>query len=342
MNYISSLFHCICLLLKLYLFMKTRILLTIGDINGIGPEIILKALIAPELSSRYDLTVVSPHRVLDFYSELLKLKIRSRKFKLMEFDVRDVSIQPGAASRVSGFVAGRSVQIAAELCKQGKCDAIVTAPVSKKALNMAGFRYLGHTEMLAHLDRAKQGVMMMIHDKLKIGFASTHPPLKNAAGALNRIVIEEKLRICYDSLKKDFNIKKPRIAVLSLNPHAGESGQIGDEEIKIIKPSINSLKKLKDLKIEGPFPSDSFFANRSYNNYHLTFAMYHDQGMIPFKMIAGPRGVNFTAGLSFIRTSPDHGTAFDIAGENIADEVSLIAAIGTADRIFKNRNRNSR
>lgn len=337
----SSLFHCICLLLNLYLFMKTRILLTIGDVNGIGPEIILKAFNHAKLSSQHDLTVVAPLYVLEYYSRLYNFKINVSNIKLIEIGGNHVKIQPGKISKGSGIITGIAIQTAAELCLNKKYDAIVTAPISKKALNLAGFNYNGHTEMLAALSNVKEAVMIMIHNKISIGFASTHPPLKKVTGILSKNLLMDKIRICNDSIMKDFGINKPRIAVLSLNPHAGEGGQISDEEIKVIKPAMKSLKKKLNASIlDGPFPSDSYFANKTYNKYNLTFAMYHDQGMIPFKMIAGAYGVNYTAGLCFVRTSPDHGTAFDIAGKNLASEVSLIAAIKTAERIFKYRLKN--
>jgi 4-hydroxythreonine-4-phosphate dehydrogenase len=317
--------------------MKTRILLTIGDINGIGPEIILKILNNSNFISQYDLTVVAPIHALEYYSGLYNLKINVSNIKRIEIEGNHVKVQPGKISKMSGLIAGFAIQTAVELCLKRKYDAIVTAPISKKALNLAGFNYNGHTEMLAVLSKVKQVVMIMVHNKISIGFASTHPPLKNVTGILGKNLLVDKISICYDSIINDFGINKPRIAVLSLNPHSGEGGQIGDEEIKIIKPAMNFLKKKLKALLDGPFPSDSYFANKTYNKYHLTFAMYHDQGMIPFKMVAGAFGVNYTAGLSFVRTSPDHGTAFDIAGKNLASEVSLIAAIKAADRIFKNR-----
>jgi 4-hydroxythreonine-4-phosphate dehydrogenase len=207
-------------------------------------------------------------------------------------------------------------------------------------MNIAGFKYDGHTEMLTALDESPASLMFMTSAKLKMAFATTHPPLNKVSGFITRRLLDAKIKTAYNSLVNDFGIINPRIAVLSLNPHAGEGGQIGNEEKKIIEPAINSLrKKLNNAVIEGPFPSDGFFAVKKYNNFDLTFALYHDQGFIPFKMIAGFKGVNFTAGLSFVRTSPDHGTAFDIAGKNIADPSGLMEAIKTADKISRNRNK---
>jgi 4-hydroxythreonine-4-phosphate dehydrogenase len=317
--------------------MKTRILITIGDINGIGPEIILKTLARPGFTDKYDITVISPVKVLEYYYRLFKLKPKG-KFKVYSVCEGKVKLEPGKITKESGYISGFAIKTAIELCMRNEYDAVVTAPISKKALNMGGFKYDGHTEMLTDLSGAKSSAMVMVDKKMLMGFASTHPPLKNVAKLLTKQLLIDKLRVCFDSLRHDFGILKPKIGVLSLNPHAGEGGKIGNEEIKVITPAISAFAgKHKNAVIRGPFPSDSYFGNRTYDKFDLTFALYHDQGFIPFKMISGKKGVNFTAGLSFVRTSPDHGTAFDIAGKNIASEESLISAIATADRIFKNR-----
>jgi 4-hydroxythreonine-4-phosphate dehydrogenase len=178
----------------------------------------------------------------------------------------------------------------------------------------------------------------MLGKKINMGFASTHPPIKLVAGLITPALLKSKIGICIESLKYDLRKNKPSIGVLALNPHAGEGGQIGDEEIKIISPTLRMLrKKYKNVNISEPQSPDAYFASAAYKKYDMTFAMYHDQGFIPFKMIEGHMGVNFTAGLKFIRTSPDHGTAFDIAGKGIASPVSLVEAIKSADRIHKNR-----
>ena len=317
--------------------MKTRILITIGDINGIGPEIILKTLARPGFTEKYDITVISPVKVLEYYYRRFKLKPRG-KFNIFSVCEGKVKIEPGKITKESGYISGFAIKTAIELCLRNEYDAVVTAPISKKALNMGGFKYDGHTEMLTDLSGAKSSAMIMVDKRLLMGFASTHPPLRNVAKLLTKQLLIDKLNVCYNSLKRDFGVSKPKIGVLSLNPHAGESGQIGNEEIKTITPAVSAFaKKYRDAAVTGPFPSDSYFGNRTYDNFDLTFALYHDQGFIPFKMIAGKRGVNFTAGLGFVRTSPDHGTAFDIAGKNKASDESLVSAVITADRIFKNR-----
>ncbi len=318
--------------------MKTRILVTIGDINGIGPEIILKTLRHKSFINKFDITVVSPFSVLSYYSKLYKLKLEADDFNIIPIGNKNPGIKPGKITAESGYISGLAIKSAIELCLAGEYDAIVTAPISKKALNLGGFNYDGHTEMLTELGKAKDTCMVMLSNRINIGFATTHPPLSKAAGLITKNLLMSKLSVCYNSLKNDLGIKKPLLGVLGLNPHAGDSGLIGNEEIKIITPVINSLrKKYKDAKLEGPFSPDAYFASKKYNNYDMTFAMYHDQGFIPFKMIAGLYGTNFTAGLSFVRTSPDHGTAFDIAGKNKASQTSILEAIKWADKIHKRR-----
>lgn len=321
--------------------MKTRILITIGDINGIGPETILKTLNNKSIANKFDITVLSPFSVIEYYSKLFKMKMDMDRFSILPVGGENVKVLPGKISKDSGFISGLAIKTAIELCIAGEYDAMVTAPISKEALNLGGFKYDGHTEMLKDYGKAKDVVMVMISGKINMGFASTHPSLKDAAGIITKKLLDSKISICYYSLKNDLGVNNPKIGVLPLNPHAGDGGIIGDEEIKIINPAIKTLRnKFKNAVIEGPFPADSYFANKTYTKYNMTFAMYHDQGFIPFKMIAGHYGTNFTAGLSFIRTSPDHGTAFDIAGKGIASEVSLVEAVKTADGIYKNRIRN--
>jgi 4-hydroxythreonine-4-phosphate dehydrogenase len=320
--------------------MKTRILITVGDMNGIGPEIILKALSTPGIAEKYDITVITPTTVMEYYYRLMGLEPLRGKFKIISICEGKAYVQPGMETKEAGYIAGFAIRLAVNKCREGIYDAIVTAPISKKALNLGGFKYDGHTEMLAGLDNPISAAMIMLSSKLKMGFATTHPPLGNVAGLITKPRLEEKIKTCYYSLKNDFDIDEPKLGVLALNPHAGEHGQIGKEEIKIMIPVLEKLRiKFTSLVLDGPFSSDAYFANRAYERYDMTFALYHDQGFIPFKMLAGLKGVNFTAGLSFVRTSPDHGTAFDIAGKNKADPISLLEAIKRADIISKNRKR---
>jgi 4-hydroxythreonine-4-phosphate dehydrogenase len=319
--------------------MKTRILITIGDINGIGPEIIIKTLKNEKFIKRFDITVLSPIKVLEYYAKRLGIKLWADNFNVTPVAEKFADIKTGAITAESGFVSGMAIAEAIRLCMAGEYDAVVTAPISKEALNKGGFNYDGHTEMLTGLSKAKDSCMVMLGKEINMGFASTHPPLKKAAGLINRQLLNSKISICYNTLKYDLGITKPQIGVLALNPHAGDGGLIGNEEIKIINPALKMLrKKYRDLFLSEPYPADSYFANKIYKKFDMTFAMYHDQGFIPFKMIAGLNGVNFTAGLKFVRTSPDHGTAFDIAGKGIANPASLIGAIKAADKIYRKRN----
>lgn len=318
--------------------MKTRILVTIGDINGIGPEIVLKTLAKPGFTDKYDITVVTPVSVLEYYYRLYRLKPAESNFKIFSVCEGKAIIKPGQITKEAGYIAGFAIKTVVELCLKDEYDVIVTSPISKKALNLGGFKYDGHTEMLTALHKLKTSVMVMVSRKINVAFATTHPALKNVAKLLTKQLLIDKLKVTYESLKKDFGISKPRIGVLSLNPHAGEGGQIGSEETKVILPAMQAfVKKHNDVLLDGPFPSDSYFGEKKYEKYDMTFAMYHDQGFVPFKMLAGKQGTNFTAGLSFVRTSPDHGTAFDIAGKNLATEESLVVAIKTADKIFRTR-----
>lgn len=318
--------------------MKTRILITIGDLNGVGPEIILKTLRNRSITDKFDITVISPFSVLSYYAKLYKMKLTLDNFNVIPIASEKVKITPGRITEESGYVSGLAIDTAIQLAKRGDYDAIVTAPINKRALNLGGYNYDGHTEMLTDLGGSRKTCMVMLSDKFNIAFATTHPPIKKVAGLITKSLLAEKFEVCYNTLRNDLGYKNPVMGVLGLNPHAGDSGQIGDEEEKIIKPALKAAaKKHRGLKLGGPFSPDAYFASRKYKSFDMTFAMYHDQGFIPFKMLAGHYGTNFTAGLSFIRTSPDHGTAFDIAGKNKASEVSLVEAIKWADKLHKNR-----
>lgn len=322
--------------------MKTRILVTVGDINGIGPEIILKTLKHKTIVNKYDITVISPISVLSYYAKLLKIKLTLDKFNILPVASENVKVLPGKITEESGYISGLAIDTAIQLTLNGEYDAIVTAPISKESLNLGGYNYSGHTEMLTGLSGARETCMVMLSDKFNISFVTTHPPIKDVAVLITKKLLLKKIEVCYNSLKKDLNIKKPVFGILGLNPHAGDGGVIGNEEIDIIKPALRTAsKKLKGVRFSGPFSADGYFASGAYKNFDMTLAMYHDQGFIPFKMIAGHKGTNFTAGLSFVRTSPDHGTAFDIAGKNKASEVSLIEAVKWADKIHKNRLKNN-
>jgi 4-hydroxythreonine-4-phosphate dehydrogenase len=318
--------------------MKTRILVTIGDINGIGPEIILKTLKNGSFIKKYDITVVSPIYVLSYYAKLLKIKLSMDNFNIIPIATEKFNINIGRITEESGYISGLAIDTAIQLALSGEYDAIVTAPINKKSLNMGGYNFTGHTEMLTSIGGAKNTCMIMLSDIFNIAFVTTHPPLKNVSSLITKKLLMSKIEVCYNMLKNDLGIRKPKMGVLGLNPHAGDNGFIGDEERKTILPAVNdAMLKYNDMFISEPQSADGYFSSKKYLKYDITLAMYHDQGFIPFKMLAGHKGTNYTAGLSFIRTSPDHGTAFDIAGKNKASEVSLVDAIKWADKLSRNR-----
>ena len=327
--------------------MKPLIAITIGDFNGIGPEIALKAITHPSVKKICNPVLIGPLGVFEYTAHQLKLKMKLTKvsFPILQrltspvFDVADgigADIQYGIPTKVSGRSAGVAIERAVELCMQNKVSAMVTAPVSKEALNLAGYNFPGQTEMIALLSHSQRVVMMLVSEIMRIGLVTIHTGLKNVAAQISKEKIVEKISIIDESLKRDFRLKKPRLAILALNPHAGESGLIGMEEKEIIAPAI-AESKAAGIIAEGPFPADAFFGKHAYKEFDTIVAMYHDQGLIPLKMSSFEKGVNFSAGLKIIRTSPDHGTAYDIAGKNKANLSSMFEAIKLAVRISKNR-----
>jgi 4-hydroxythreonine-4-phosphate dehydrogenase len=239
--------------------------------------------------------------------------------------------------RNAGKLAGDAIKIAAELCIHRKFDAMVTLPISKESFNKAGFDYPGHTEMLKELTSSGSTAMIMHSSNLILSLITVHIPLSYVSKKINERTIIEKVILFNNSLVKDFNIRKPKIAILGLNPHSGDGGKLGDTEMKVITPAINKMLTA-GFDLDGPFPADGFFANKTYKKFDGTIAMYHDQGLIAFKMISKDKGVNYTAGINIIRTSPNHGTGFDIAGKGIANPNSTIEAIKLIGKLFTNKN----
>lgn len=332
--------------------MRPKIAITIGDINGIGPEVAIKSMIKKNVLSKAQPFIIAPIKIISTYCKLLNLKFHIMENEydfLPENDLinvlpmgkfKNLEINIGKPTKTSGKIAGESITIAVELCVQKKADAVCTSPISKKALNLAGFNYPGQTEMIAKLSNSKRYLMMFVNSKIKLGLATIHIPISKVSKTLSEKLLTEKIEILIDSLKYDFDIKSPTLAVLGLNPHAGEDGLIGNEEQRLIKPVINRFNKEK-IKIDGPFPADGFFGERKYKNYDAVLSLYHDQGLIPVKLIDFYKTVNFSAGLNIIRTSPDHGTAYDIAGKLIANEKSMELSIILSAKIFKNRVKHS-
>ncbi len=329
---------------------KPRIGITIGDLNGIGPEVIIKALTDPRILSVITPVVYGSTRVLSYYRKLMGLeefnysivKAKGQFFPKVINVVNcwedEVRITPGQPSRESAHAALISLRRVVEEVKEGLLDGFVTAPIDKNMIYGDDFPFHGHTEYLTQTFDAMESLMLMVGESLKVGLVTEHIPVKDISSHLTAERVELKIRLMELSLKNDFHISKPKIAVLSLNPHASDEGLIGDEENMVIKPVINDLKS-KGKLIYGPYPADGFFGSGQHQKFDAILAMYHDQGLIPFKYIAFENGVNFTAGLPAVRTSPDHGTAYGIAGKNLADEGSMRQAIYLATDIIKNRAR---
>lgn len=328
---------------------KPIIGISIGDFNGIGPEVILKAVGGNRLNKICTPVIYGSGKVINRYRQLLDIKdwqfftiqkieqVNHKQVNVINcMNDQNLEVQPGVVSPEAGKLAFESLKRAVEDLKLGKIDALVTAPINKHNIQSDDFKFPGHTEYLADAFGVNQELMFMVSDELKIGVATGHLPLEDVKKQISKELIIKKLDQIKSSLIRDFGKQKPRIAVLGLNPHAGENGLLGNEEKDIIQPALNEYKKKGNL-VFGPFPADGFFGTSAWKSYDAVLAMYHDQGLMPFKMIAFEDGVNFTAGLPKVRTSPDHGTAYDIAGKNIADESSMLNAIYMAIDIARNR-----
>lgn len=330
---------------------KPVVLITQGDHNGIGPEIALKAVSSPEVRRCCIPVLVGSMDVFEYWAKLLRIRILLKEIEPPNKPINTSQavisvvickpyerfrVRPGKLSADAGKLAGDCIVQSASFCLHHLADAVVTAPVSKEALNSGEYHYTGQTDLLAAMCKAKQYVMMFIANGMRVGLATIHLPLRAVHRSINRQHILEKLNVIHLSLKRDFAIKSPKIAVLGLNPHAGEHGLLGTEEDQQILPAITKARAAR-IRVDGPFPADGFFGTHAYTAYDAVLAMYHDQGLIPLKMSGFERGVNFTAGLPIVRTSPGHGTAFDIAGKGIANPGSMIEAIKLATVIVRNR-----
>jgi len=327
---------------------NTIIGFSIGDVNGIGIEVILKALSDNRMLDIMTPVIYGSEKALTFYKNLIaptnihlhKIKsinqVSSKKVNFISVCNENITINPGENSTAAGKYAFESLEAVTNDLAAAKIDVIVTGPINKKNIQSDQFNFPGHTEYLTSLSNADDSLMLMVHENLKVGVVTNHLPLSSVSEVLDKELIFKKLVLLNNSLKLDFGIASPKIAVLGLNPHAGENGMLGDEEEKLISPAVQ-MGKSNNIFAFGPFPADGFFGAGSFQEFDGVLAMYHDQGLVPFKTIAGGRGVNFTAGLPIVRTSPDHGTGFDIAGKNKANEASLRNAIYLGVDIHKNR-----
>lgn len=331
---------------------KIRIGITMGDVNGVGPEVVIKALADNRLLNLVTPVVYGSAKAISFYKKQLNIEdfnysqVRNKgQFAPKSVNVvncwdDNLEILPGKASKDAGKAALVALRQGASDLKEGLTDALVTAPIDKHTIHSDEFPFKGHTEFLTDFFGTGDALMFMVSDTVKVALVTEHIAVKDIASAVTKERIESKLKLMEQSLKKDFGVNKPRIAVLALNPHAGDNGLMGQEEEQIIKPVIADLKN-KGKLVFGPHPADGFFASGSHLKYDGVLAMYHDQGLVPFKTIAFENGVNFTAGLPVVRTSPDHGTGYAIAGKNQANESSMREAIYQAYDIFRQRNEQS-
>ena len=327
---------------------KIKIGISVGDINGIGIEVIMKALSDARILDFMTPIVYANTKVTSFHRKALGMhdfnfhviqspdQAHPKRPNLINCWQEDVKVNLGEQTEMGGKYAFISLEKATLDLTEGRIDALVTAPINKQNIQQEGFEFPGHTEYLQAKSGANDVLMFMISEDLKIGVVTGHVPVKDIADQLTKESIVQKLLVMNQSLKKDFWIQKPKIAVLGLNPHAGDQGLIGKEELEIIQPAIEQANT-EGAFCFGPYPADGFFASRAYLQFDGVLAMYHDQGLIPFKNLADRQGVNFTAGLSFVRTSPDHGTAYDLAGKNQASPTSFREALFLAVSIVKNR-----
>ena len=327
---------------------KIRVAITHGDTNGIGYEVILKTFADPEMFELCTPIIYGSPKVAAYHKKLLGLNTQfsiidnaaeakeGRLNMLATFD-DEVKVEFGESSVMAGEAALKALDRAMTDFRSEYYDVLVTAPINKKNIQSDLFHFHGHTEYIEDcVGEGNKALMILTNGSLRVALVTTHLPIKDVAKAITKEAIIEKATILHKSLKRDFRISNPRIAVLALNPHAGDSGVIGDEEQTTIIPAIEELAE-QGIQAFGPYPADGFFGSGQYDKFDAVLAMYHDQGLAPFKTLAVEDGVNYTAGLPIVRTSPDHGTAYDIAGKCVADENSFRQAVYMAIDIFRNR-----
>ncbi|MDR3267264.1 MAG: 4-hydroxythreonine-4-phosphate dehydrogenase PdxA [Tannerella sp.] len=329
-----------------------KIGITQGDINGIGYEVILKTFSDERIFEMCIPILFGSHKVANFYKKLIETEdIKSAEFQVINDINKTVQgklnivpciddntpIEPGQSTQTSGQAALKSLERAVGELKKGAIDGLLTAPINKYNIQSKNFHFAGHTEYLEnHFSTTTKSLMILLNENIRVALATGHIPLSEVKSNLTTEKIVEKLKIFDKSLKEDFGIVRPRIAVLALNPHAGDNGIIGNEEKEIIQPAITEAENA-GISVFGPYAADGFFGSRNPDFFDGILAMYHDQGLAPFKALAMDDGVNFTAGLSIVRTSPAHGTAYDIAGKNQASENSFRHALYTLLDIYRNR-----
>ncbi len=321
--------------------------ISIGDLNGIGSEVILKTFEDNRMLELCTPVIFANAKIVSFLRKELNIDIAIHgidkldqlvvgKLNVLNVWREGVNLELGKNDDVVGSYAIKSFVAATKALKEGFVDVLVTAPINKYNVQSEEFKFPGHTD---YLDKELEGdaLMLMVHDDLRVGLLTDHVPVNEVAKHLNEKLISNKIKTLIQTLKQDFEIEKPKVAVLGLNPHSGDNGVIGQEEEKIIKPTLKKLFEAGNM-VFGPFPADGFFGSAQYEKYDAVIATYHDQGLIPFKTLSFGNGVNYTAGLNKIRTSPDHGTAYEIAGKGVANHESFKEAVYLAIDIFKKRN----
>ncbi|MEY5049529.1 MAG: 4-hydroxythreonine-4-phosphate dehydrogenase PdxA [Bacteroidota bacterium] len=326
---------------------KPIIGITLGDFNGIGPEVIFKTLNDSRITKLCTPVIYASIKVIQRWKKLLDLEdfhyqgiksideVNLKKINVVQVWEDDYAVEPGKVTDIAGKCAYLSLKAATEDLQNNKLDGIVTSPINKKNIQNEEFKYAGHTEFFADkFGKNSESLMFLVAEKLKVAVVTGHIPISKVASTITKDLIVSKAKLILNSLKKDFGLGKPKVAILGLNPHAGDNGIIGTEDDEIVSAAIEELKNGGNL-VFGPYPADGFFGNGSYDKFDAVLAMYHDQGLIPFKTLSMETGVNYTAGLSVVRTSPDHGTAYDIAGKNKADETSFREALFTNIQILK-------
>ena len=328
---------------------KIRVAITHGDLNGVGYEVIIKTFSDARMFDLCTPVLYGSSKVASYHKKLLAsvpqemnfLSLRDaseaqdHRYNVVNLTQDEIKIDLGKSTEVAGALSRESLIRACADLKDGKVDVLVTAPINKRNIQAADFDFPGHTEFLSH-QFGSSSLMLMVCDRIRIGIVTNHLALKDVPNALTPELMLEKLTILDQSLRRDFRITRPKIAVLALDPHAGDNGVIGDFDAKVITPVIEQAQA-NGILAYGPFPSDGFFGSSQFNNFDGVLALYHDQGLIPFKLMSFTEGVNYTAGLPYVRTSPAHGTGYDIAGKDKASEQSMRSAVYLACNIYRNR-----
>lgn len=329
---------------------RVKVGITHGDLNGIGYEIIIKTLHDQRILEMITPLVYGTSKVASYHRKVLGLNdfnfnlvkhadaANPKRPNIINCHEDDVKIELGKSTGIAGELAYEALEMACRDLSEGKIDVLVTAPINKKNIQSDDFHFPGHTEYLAEKFGSDDVLMLMISNSLRIGVVTGHIPISEVPGAITQDLILHKVRVMNETLKRDFNINRPRIALLGLNPHAGDNGLLGKEEQETIIPAIGTAFN-EGILAYGPYAADGFFGSSAFNSFDGVLAMYHDQGLIPFKAMSFESGVNYTAGLPVVRTSPAHGTAYEIAGKNQASAESMRAAIFLASDIFNNRKR---